>query len=348
MRGFTTIRDMGGPSFALKRAIDEGLLPGPRIYPSGAMITITSGHGDFRPFSDLPRTPGAPLSRMEQIGGSIVADSPDEVRLRVREQLMQGASQIKLTAGGGVASPFSPLDVSTFTEAELKAAVEAAENWGTYVCTHAYTPVAIQRSMAAGVRCIEHAHLLHAAEIDNAVPPGAKEGGGIQPGLTFPQRAPDQGGCIAQIHPCIIATGLESRDFRGSDDPALHIVAKEYEIVASEYFSLLARDIILESGVVNDSSQLRGRLPMASRRKALKIARFPLAERVFAKIIEDHGSVGKSVDAAIERDRADSPLATWASRRDVVRKPVRRGILFSKTGLSSLRQTCADCIWSMV
>jgi imidazolonepropionase-like amidohydrolase len=124
------------------------------------MITVTSGHGDFRPLSDLPRTPGAPLSRMEQIGGSIVADSPDEVRLRVREQLMQGASQIKLTAGGGVASPFSPLDVSTFTEAELKAAVEAAENWGTYVCTHAYTPVAIQRSIAAGVRCIEHAHLM--------------------------------------------------------------------------------------------------------------------------------------------------------------------------------------------
>jgi imidazolonepropionase-like amidohydrolase len=159
MRGFTTIRDMGGPSFGLKRAIDEGLVPGPRIYPSGAMITITSGHGDFRQLSDLPRTVGS-LSRMEQIGGSMVADSPDEVRLRVREQLMQGASQIKLTAGGGVASPFSPLDVSTFTEVELRAAVEAAENWGTYVCTHAYTPASIQRSIAAGVKCIEHGHLM--------------------------------------------------------------------------------------------------------------------------------------------------------------------------------------------
>jgi imidazolonepropionase-like amidohydrolase len=97
---------------------------------------------------------------MEQLGGSMVADSPDEVRLRVREQLMQGASQIKLTAGGGVASPFSPLDVSTFTEPELKAAVEAAENWGTYVCTHAYTPASIQRSIAAGVKVIEHGHLM--------------------------------------------------------------------------------------------------------------------------------------------------------------------------------------------
>jgi imidazolonepropionase-like amidohydrolase len=100
------------------------------------------------------------LSRIEQLGGSMIADSPDEVRLRSREQLMQGASQIKLTAGGGVASPFSPLDVSTFTEPELRAAVEAAENWGTYVATHAYTPAAIQRSIAAGVKCIEHGHLM--------------------------------------------------------------------------------------------------------------------------------------------------------------------------------------------
>jgi imidazolonepropionase-like amidohydrolase len=90
----------------------------------------------------------------------MIADSPDEVRVRVREQLMQGASQIKLTAGGGVASPFSPLDVSTFTEPELRAAVEAAENWGTYVSTHAYTTVSIQRSIAAGVKVIEHGHLM--------------------------------------------------------------------------------------------------------------------------------------------------------------------------------------------
>ena len=107
MRGFTTIRDMGGPVFGLKRAMDEGLLPGPRIYPSGAMITITGGHGDFRSLSDLPRKAGT-LSRVEEAGAAIVADSPDEVHLRTREQLMQGASQIKLTAGGGVASPFSP------------------------------------------------------------------------------------------------------------------------------------------------------------------------------------------------------------------------------------------------
>jgi imidazolonepropionase-like amidohydrolase len=160
MRGFTTVRDLGGAAFGLKRAIDEGIVPGPRIYPSGAMITVTSGHGDFRQPFEVPRVLGAPQSRGEQTGAAMIADSPDEVRVRVREQLLLGATQIKLTAGGGVASPHSPLDASTFTEAELRAAVEAAENWGTYVTVHAYTPVSIQRAIAAGVRCIEHGHLM--------------------------------------------------------------------------------------------------------------------------------------------------------------------------------------------
>jgi len=160
LRGFTTVRDLGGPTFGLKRAIDEGIVAGPRIFPSGAMITVTSGHGDFRQVFELPRVLGGPLTRMETLGASMVADSPDEVRVRVREQLMLGATQIKLTAGGGVASPHSPLDVLTFTEPELRAAVEAAGNWGTYVTVHAYTPESIQRSIAAGVKCIEHGHLM--------------------------------------------------------------------------------------------------------------------------------------------------------------------------------------------
>ena len=160
MRGFTTVRDLGGPAFGLKRAIDEGIVPGPRIYPSGAIITVTSGHGDFRQPFEVPRVLGAPQSRGEQTGAAMIADSPDEVRVRVREQLLLGATQIKLTAGGGVASPNSPLDASTFTEAELRAAVEAAENWGTYVTVHAYTAISIRRAIAAGVKCIEHGHLM--------------------------------------------------------------------------------------------------------------------------------------------------------------------------------------------
>lgn len=194
MRGFTTVRDVGGPSFGLKRAIDEGIVAGPRIFPSGAIVSVTSGHGDFRQANELPRVVGAPQSRQEQTGASMIADSPDEVRVRVREQLLKGASQIKLTAGGGVASPNSPLDVSTFTEAELRAAVEAAENWGTYVTVHAYTPVSIQRAISAGVKCIEHGHLMDEAtakliaergiwlstqafpdEMADAFPPGSQE-----------------------------------------------------------------------------------------------------------------------------------------------------------------------------
>jgi len=163
MRGFTTVRDLGGPAFGLKQAIDQGLVAGPRIYPSGAMITVSSGHGDFRQTFEIPRALGAPLSRMEIIGGAMVADSPDMVRMRVREQLMLGASQIKLTAGGGVSSPHSPIDVSTFTEAELRAAVEAAENWGTYVTVHAYTSAAIRRAIATGVKVIDHGHLMDEA-----------------------------------------------------------------------------------------------------------------------------------------------------------------------------------------
>jgi imidazolonepropionase-like amidohydrolase len=160
MRGFTTVRDLGGPVFGLKRAIDEGVMIGPRIYPSGAMISQTSGHGDFRFRFELPRRPGGPLSSSEVEGIAAIADSPDEVRLRAREQLRQGASQIKLMAGGGVSSPYNPIESTQFTEPEIRAAVEAAENWGTYVTVHAYTPRAIRQAIAAGVKCIDHGQLI--------------------------------------------------------------------------------------------------------------------------------------------------------------------------------------------
>ena len=160
MRGFTTVRDLGGPVFGLKRAIDEGVMIGPRIYPSGAFISQTSGHGDFRFSFEVPRTLGGPLSHSEVEGVAAIADSPDEVRLRAREQLRQGASQIKLMAGGGVASPYNPIESTQYTEAEIRAAVEAAENWGTYVTVHAYTPRAIRQAVAAGVKCVEHGQLI--------------------------------------------------------------------------------------------------------------------------------------------------------------------------------------------
>ena len=158
-RGFTTVRDAGGPSFALRRAIEEGVLAGPRIYPSGAFITQTSGHGDFRFRYELPRDPCRHLSHGEVMGAATIADGVEAVLRGVREQLMLGATQIKVMAGGGVSSPHDPLDVTQYTEAELRAAVEATSDWGTYVMVHAYTPHSIQRAIAAGVRCIEHGHL---------------------------------------------------------------------------------------------------------------------------------------------------------------------------------------------
>lgn len=160
MRGFTSIRDLGGRTFSLKRAIDDGLVIGPRIWPSGAVITQSGGHGDFRLRYEVPAAPNAPLSRGEATGGAIVADGADSVRMRAREQLMLGASQLKIMAGGGVASPYSPIDVTLYSEDEFKAAVDAAENWGTYVVAHAYTPRAIQRAIRGGIKCIDHGHLM--------------------------------------------------------------------------------------------------------------------------------------------------------------------------------------------
>jgi len=160
MRGFTTVRDCGGPTFGLKRAIDEGVIVGPRIYPSGAMITQTSGHGDFRLPYEIPRDPCCGLSHIEKVGAAAIADGVDQVLRVAREQLMLGATQLKLMAGGGVTSSFDPLDVTQYTEAELRAGVEAAENWGTYVMVHAYTPRSIQQALRAGVRSIEHGHLV--------------------------------------------------------------------------------------------------------------------------------------------------------------------------------------------
>lgn len=158
LRGFTTVRDVGGPSFSLKKAIDEGLVNGPRIYPSGATVSQTGGHGDFGGYTDVPRIPGQ-LSYLERSGLTIIADGADNVLMRTRELLRQGASQIKVMAGGGVSSSYDPLDVTQYTEEELRAAVNAASAWNTYVTVHAYTPKAMQAAIRSGVKCIEHGQL---------------------------------------------------------------------------------------------------------------------------------------------------------------------------------------------
>jgi imidazolonepropionase-like amidohydrolase len=160
LRGFTTIRDLGGPVFTVKKDFDQGTFPGPRIFASGAMISQTSGHGDARLPNEKSRRWGGEVSKAELMGVSYIADGVPEVLTATRENLRSGASQIKVMAGGGAATAYDPLDVTQYTLAELEAAVTAAEDWGTYVTVHAYTPRAVQRSIEAGVKCIEHGQLL--------------------------------------------------------------------------------------------------------------------------------------------------------------------------------------------
>ena len=161
LRGFTTIRDAGGPVFGLKRAIDEGTLPGPRIYPSGAIISETGGHADFRMVYDIPEPfDCCGLTHTEKIGAAIIADGVDAVIVASRTNLRLGASQIKLMAGGGVSSLYDQLEDVQYFEDELHAAVMAAEDAGTYVMVHVYVPEAIRRAIRAGVKSIEHGQLI--------------------------------------------------------------------------------------------------------------------------------------------------------------------------------------------
>ena len=160
MRGFTAVRDLGGPMLTARPKIDKGELPGPRIYPSGAMISQTSGHGDSRLPTERSRRFFGEVSKGEQLGANFIADGRDEVLTATRENLRAGATQIKVMAGGGAASAYDPLDVSQYTLDEMKAAVEAADDWNTYVTVHAYTPRAVRRAIEAGVKCIEHGQLL--------------------------------------------------------------------------------------------------------------------------------------------------------------------------------------------
>ncbi len=173
LRGFTSVRDAGGPAFGLKRAIDAGVIAGPRMYPSGAFISQSGGHGDFRLPFETPRGICGHLSHMENISAVVLADGVPEVLRGAREQLMHGATQLKVMAGGGVASNYDPIDVTEYTLEELRAAVDTAENFGTYVMVHAYTPRSVRQALEAGVRCIDHGHLLDDATVELMAEKGA-------------------------------------------------------------------------------------------------------------------------------------------------------------------------------
>ncbi|MCG5077627.1 metal-dependent hydrolase family protein [Paraburkholderia tagetis] len=159
-RGFTSVRDAGGADWGLMQAVETGLVPGPRIFPSGKALSQTGGHGDFRPRGDLLE----PCSCCFRTGAiARVVDGVDAVRLAVREELQKGATQIKIMASGGVASPVDPISNTQYSEDEIRAIVGEAEAANTYVMAHAYTARAIARAVRCGVRTIEHGNLVDEA-----------------------------------------------------------------------------------------------------------------------------------------------------------------------------------------
>ena len=158
-RGFTTVRDTGGADWGIKTAVETGLIPGPRLFISGRAIGPTGGHSDSRRRTDVGPSCGCCNGLVYSMA---VADGVDEVRKLVREQMRQGADQVKIMCSGGVASPYDPLHSLQFSEGEIAAATEEAKAFGRYVLAHAYTPEAITRAVNNGVRTIEHGNLIDA------------------------------------------------------------------------------------------------------------------------------------------------------------------------------------------
>jgi imidazolonepropionase-like amidohydrolase len=157
--GFTTIRDAGGTHPDLARAIEAGVIYGPRVFPSGAILSQTAGHGDWR-HADQPHPfleGGDPYSRADL---GVLVDGVDQHLAAARENLRHGATQIKIMGGGGVLSDYDPIHSLQPSPQEIRAAVQAASDWGTYVLAHAYTSEAVRRLVDNGVKCIEHGLLI--------------------------------------------------------------------------------------------------------------------------------------------------------------------------------------------
>ena len=168
LRGFTTVRDAGGGDIGLVRAIEEGHIKGPRLLISGKALSQTGGHGDMRPSEWIEPCGCAGSGAL-----ATVVDGVDQMRLTVREQLRQGANQIKLFVSGGVLSPTDPIWMNQFSDEEIKAAVYEAATRRTYVMAHAHTSEAARRCVALGVRTIEHGTLIDRATADALAAAGA-------------------------------------------------------------------------------------------------------------------------------------------------------------------------------
>ncbi|CCC11831.1 unnamed protein product [Sordaria macrospora k-hell] len=160
-RGFTTVRDTGGATLALKEALEEGVFPGPRLFICNRALSQTGGHGDLRGAHDHGNQVGCCAGSAGQL--AVVCDGVPECIRAAREQLRTGADFIKIMVGGGVASPTDRLTNTQFTAAEVRAICDVAESYGTYVTAHAYTPKAIRHAVDNGVKGIEHGNLIDEA-----------------------------------------------------------------------------------------------------------------------------------------------------------------------------------------
>ena len=234
MDGFTAVRDMGGPAFGLARNIDGGFIKGPRLYPSGGFISQTSGHGDFRDRGDggfSTKVPGD-LSNFERMGIGNVANGVPECLAATRLNLRNGATQIKIMAGGGGSSRFDPIDTTQFSIAETEAIVETAADWNTYVAAHVFTDRAVNRLLDAGVKTFEHSFFIseetmkRVAEADAFVVP---QMWGISPDLARNPLMP-----AAKI-PMVKALGEQYKDF------GRNLIKNKVKVVfASDYVGVFA------------------------------------------------------------------------------------------------------------
>ena len=155
-QGFTTVRDAGCNILGVAKAVNNGIVPGPRIFPSGGFLSQTGGHADTGFFNDVP----GDQDYLEAHMFGFIVDGVPEVTKAARQNLRAGATQIKVMGGGGVASEFDPLHMTQYSLQELEAIVGVAEDYGTYVLVHAYHDRSVNRAIDAGVRVIEHNFLV--------------------------------------------------------------------------------------------------------------------------------------------------------------------------------------------
>jgi imidazolonepropionase-like amidohydrolase len=245
MRGFTSVRDAGGASIGVQRAIDDGWFKGPRVFSSGAFITQTSGHLDMRDRTNPHRHVGGEHSHAEQIGHFVAIDGEAQMLAAARQNFRAGATQLKLATNGGISATYSPLDIDQFTDSELGAAAFVAESFGSYFMVHAYYDKAVSRSIDFGAKSIEHGHLMNEDVVEKMADEGVYL---VVEALMSTAKAP----------PSFSPDQREKFDLAKAGFPKLIELAKKYELkiafgsdvfLSKEAYSLQAQEWVARSTI---------------------------------------------------------------------------------------------------